>query len=431
MRGLRAPDWRRDLTFGSVSAMNAIANDFERELDLQDLLRGIDTQRLATVLQELTGVPIAVLDRCGDCLLGSPPASPDCPSQPVVVELEPVGRLFAQLPPEQLQAATALLTQLLRCNTRYLLASDLHLQTQQADFAELQCRNAALQQSEQRYKALSEQLEQRVQQQVKSLENAQLKLYESEKLAAVGRLAAGIAHEINNPIGFIRSNLCTAREYLSSLHKIAALIATGADTQVLQTTWKQEDMDFVQQDIQDILSESIDGAERIAAIVKDLKGFSRINEAERENTDINLIIHQTCHVAAAELRDKAELELDLGNLPLLYCHPGELGQAFLSLLLNAVDALTPVGKIRFRTYADDQRIHIEVRDNGCGIPESEMANVFDPFFTTKDVGKGMGLGLTVCRNIVQAHQGDIRINSKPQAGTLVSIRLPMTTSPSG
>lgn len=410
--------------------MNAADNDFERELGLRDLLRGMDTQRLAGVLQGLTGVPIAVLDRDGECLIGAAPAAA-CPSLPIVAELEPIGRLFAELPPEQLHAAAALLTMLLRCNTRYLLASDLHFQTQQADFVELQRRNAALKQSEQRYKALSEQLEQRVQQQVEALESARLKLYENEKLAAVGRLAAGVAHEINNPIGFIRSNLGTASQYLVSLQKIGALIADGADAQTLQTAWKREDMDFVQQDLRDILAESLDGAERIASIVKALKGFSRINEAEREKADVNLIIRQTCHVAMAELRGKAELVLELGDIPLLYCHPGELGQAFLSLLLNAVDALTEPGKIQFRTHADDREIHIEVQDNGCGIPEEAVKQVFDPFFTTKDVGRGMGLGLTVCRNVIQAHRGDIAIDSKPKIGTRVVIRLPIGTGPAG
>jgi len=411
--------------------MHATYDDFERELSLQDLLRGIDTVRLSAALQDLAGVQFAVFDEQGHCLLGNPPTEDDCSKLPIITELEPVGWLYAELAEPQLRAAVELLNILLRCNTRYLRASDLHLQTQHADYAELQKRHEALRQSEKRYKTLSEHLDERVRQQVKSLETAQIKLYQSEKLAAVGRLAAGVAHEINNPIGFIHSNLCTAKDYLGSLEKIGTLVAGAADNLALREAWEREDMDFVQQDMKDILAESIAGTDRIAAIVKGLKSFSHINEAEWERADVNSIIRQTCHVAAAELREKAEVDLQLGELPVLFCHPGELGQLLLGLLLNALDAVTPVGKIQFRTYVKDRSIHIEVRDNGCGMSEATTAHIFDPFFTTKDVGKGMGLGLTVCRNIVHAHQGNINIKSKVGVGTLISIILPIKDKSEG
>ncbi|MGZ4960489.1 MAG: sensor histidine kinase, partial [Methylomonas sp.] len=286
-------------------------------------------------------------------------------------------------------------------------------------------RHDALEKSEQRYKALAETLEQRVKQQVKTIESAQLKLYESEKLASVGRLAAGIAHEINNPIGFIRSNLSTAASYVESLHRIGSLIASGADAVALQNAWRGEDMDFLQQDLRDIFEESIAGADRIAAIIKDLKSFSRIDEGGEENADINQIMMQVCRVAEAELHGKIEVVLDLGEIPPVRCHPGDLGQAFLSLLINAIDAITGAGKIQIRTYLKAGHICIDVRDSGSGIPESALPNVFEPFFTTKDIGKGMGLGLTVCRNIIQAHNGSLDIKSKPGEGTRVSIVLPL------
>ncbi len=402
-----------------------MVNDFERELTLQDLLRGIDSRRLLTALQALVNAPVSIIDKHGVCLVGEPVATPVTSSVPLFGELEEIGKIAADVQPQQLQAAADMVTLLLRANARYLMASDLHIQTQQADFEELQHRHAALEKSEQRYKALTETLEQRVKQQVKTIESAQIKLYESEKLASVGRLAAGVAHEINNPIGFIRSNLSTAVSYLESLDKIGALVESGASAGALQAAWHAEDMSFVQQDMKDILDESINGADRIAAIVKDLKGFSRINEAAEENADINQIIRQMCNVAVAELRNKAEVVMDLGEIPLLHCQPGELGQVFLSLLINAVDAMTSVGKIQFRTLIREGHISIEVRDNGCGMPESTLSHIFDPFFTTKEVGKGMGLGLTVCLNIIKAHGGTLEIKSKPNVGTLVSISLPL------
>ena len=403
----------------------AMVNDFERELTLQDLLRGIDSQRLLTALQALVNASVSIIDQHGVCLVGEPVATPVTPSVPLFGELEEIGKIAADVQPQQLQAAADVVTLLLRANARFLMASDLHIQTQQADFQELQHRHAALEKSEQRYKALTETLEQRVKQQVKTIESAQIKLYESEKMASVGRLAAGVAHEINNPIGFIRSNLSTAVSYLESLNKIGALVESGASAGALQTAWHAEDMSFMQQDMKDILVESIDGADRIAAIVKDLKGFSRINEAAEENADINQIIRQMCNVAAAELQNKAEVVLDLGEIPLLHCQPGELGQVLLSLLINAVDAMTCVGKIQFRTLIREGCICIEVKDNGCGMPESTLSHIFDPFFTTKEVGKGMGLGLTVCLNIIKAHGGTLEIKSKPNVGTLVSISLPL------
>ncbi|AEF99577.1 sensor histidine kinase [Methylomonas methanica] len=405
---------------------NQTSHDFERDLSLKDLLHGIDKQRLQTALDTLLGVPSALFNPKGECLLGLPEQAKDAVSQTLYGELEPIGRITAPAPQERLKAAADLITLLLRSNARYLMASELHLQTQQADFEELQRRHKALELSEQRYKALAETLEIRVKQQVKTIEHTQLKLYETEKLASVGRLAAGIAHEINNPIGFIRSNLTTASSYLASLKKIGDQLPSCRDIDALKAVWQQEDMDFIQQDMRDILDESVGGTARIAAIVKDLKSFSRVDDAERENADINLIIRQVCNVAAAELRGKAELHLDLGEIPMLHCHPGDLGQVFLSILMNAVDAITASpGIIQFHTAYQDNQITIELRDAGRGITEADMPHIFDPFFTTKEVGKGMGLGLSVSRNIIQAHHGSLTIVSRPNTGTRVTIALPV------
>lgn len=405
---------------------NQTDHDFERDLSLKDLLHGIDKQRLEMALDTLLGVPSAIFNPKDECLLGLPDPANNAVSQTLYGELEPIGRIAAAVPPERLKAAADLVTLLLRSNARYFMASELHLQTQQADFEELQRRHKALALSEQRYKALAETLEIRVKQQVKTIEHTQLKLYETEKLASVGRLAAGIAHEINNPIGFIRSNLTTASSYLASLKKVGEQLPTCPDIDAFKAIWQQEDMAFIQQDMRDILDECISGTARIAAIVKDLKGFSRVDDAEQENADVNLIIRQVCNVAAAELGNKAELQLDLGELPLLYCHPGDLGQVFLSILLNAVDAITASpGVIQFHTAYQDNQITVELRDAGHGIAEADMPHIFDPFFTTKEVGKGMGLGLSVSRNIVQAHGGELTIASRPNTGTRVTISLPV------
>ncbi len=399
-------------------------DDFERELTLQELLRGVDVRRLLGALENLLLAPVSIVDENETPVFEDGPTTPSAPKVPLIGELEPLGYLAAEAEPRLLQAAADVVALLLRANARYLIASDLHLKTQRDDFEELQRRHAALEVSEQRYKTLAKTLEQRVREQVKTIEKAQIRLYENEKLASVGRLAAGIAHEINNPIGFIRSNLNTISSYLESLKKIGAVVESGASTQAIQAAWKEEDMAFLQQDLREILDESISGTSRIAGIVKDLKGFSRVDQAAYESTDINDIIRQVCHVAAAEVDGRAEIGLDLGDLPSLHCQPGQLGQVFLALLLNAADAMTEKGKILIRSRLDDNRIRIDVRDNGCGIAESALSHVFEPFFTTKEVGKGIGLGLTVCRDIVESHGGTLDIKSRSGKGTLVTLCLP-------
>ncbi len=399
-------------------------DDFERELTLQELLRGVDVRRLLGALENLLLAPVSIVDENETPVFEDGPTTPSAPKVPLIGELEPLGYLAAEAEPRLLQAAADVVALLLRANARYLIASDLHLKTQRDDFEELQRRHAALEVSEQRYKTLAKTLEQRVREQVKTIEKAQIRLYENEKLASVGRLAAGIAHEINNPIGFIRSNLNTISSYLESLKKIGAVVESGASTQAIQAAWKEEDMAFLQQDLREILDESISGTSRIAGIVKDLKGFSRVDQAAYESTDINDIIRQVCHVAAAEVDGKAEIGLDLGDLPSLHCQPGQLGQVFLALLLNAADAMTARGKILIRSRLDDNRIRVDVRDNGCGIAESALSHVFEPFFTTKEVGKGIGLGLTVCRDIVESHGGTLDIKSRSGKGTLVTLCLP-------
>ncbi|NOR70057.1 MAG: hypothetical protein GQ532_10265, partial [Methylomarinum sp.] len=189
--------------------------------------------------------------------------------------------------------------------------------------------------------------------------------------------------------------------------------------------WQEEDLDFLQEDLSDIIKESIDGVDRVAAIVKDLKSFSGINDADEEDADINEIIRQTCHITKSQLEGKLDVILDLAEMPTIFCNPAELGQVFLSLLLNAADAIHENGKVRIKSFIKDAQLCVEIRDTGCGISESDLAHVFDPFFTTKDVGQGIGLGLTVCLNIIKAHEGTLTVISKPNAGTQVTILLPI------
>ncbi len=408
---------------------NELLSSFDHEFSLQELLAGVNSNKLLLALENCLNAPLAILDNKNQCLLNSEKfdinSSSESPKSAIIDELESIGSIQAQASSEKLEAACQLLQLVLFCNKRYLLASSLHMQTQRDDYEELQRRHAALEQSEKNYKSLAESLDIKVKQQVKTIEKAQVKLYESEKLASVGRLAAGVAHEINNPIGFIRSNLSSAESYLNSFAKLNEAFTSGASSSYLQHLWQEENLQYMQEDLNDIINESIEGVDRVADIIKDLKSFSRVNDAAEEVEDINKIIRQTCHVSETQVKDKLQVILDLGEIPAIFCQPAQLGQLFLNLLLNAADAMPEKGKIRFKTCIKQAHICIEIRDNGRGIKESDLSHIFEPFFTTKEVGKGIGLGLTVCLNIVQAHNGELSIVSKPERGTLVTILLPI------
>ncbi len=409
--------------------MNEQFSAFDQEFSLQQLLAGINTEKLLLALQHCMLAPVAILDNQNQTLLSSEQfdtkASSDYAKLAIIDELETIGYIQSPSSSDKLEAAGQLIQLILFCNKRYLLASSLHIQTQQDDYEELQRRHTALEQSEKKYKALAESLDIKVTKQVKTIEKAQVKLYESEKLASVGRLAAGVAHEINNPIGFIRSNLSSAHSYLNSFKKLNEAFSAGASSSYLQHLWQEENLQYMEEDLNDIINESIEGVDRVADIIKDLKSFSRVNDADEEVENINKIIRQTCHVAESQVKEKLQIILELGDIPAIFCQPAQLGQLFLNLLLNAADAMAEKGKIRFKTYLKETHICIEIRDNGCGIEESDLSHIFEPFFTTKEVGKGIGLGLTVCLNIVQAHQGELAVVSKPLRGSLVTILLPV------
>lgn len=401
---------------------------FDHEFTLKELLTGVKTDNLLSALSNNLNSSVRILDNNNLCLFSAEYTTESTsPIEKTILygELEPIGFLEAHASIDSLKSAAQLIQLILYSNSRYLMASDIHIQTQREDYEELQRRHSALEISETKYKQLAESLDLRVKQQVKTIETAQLKLYESEKLASIGRLAAGVAHEINNPIGFIRSNLSSAQRYVDSLAKLDEAFKAKASISYLQQVWKEEDLDFLQEDLTDIITESIDGVDRVASIVKDLKSFSRVNDADKEDSDINEIIRQTCHVIAAQLENKVEVILDLGSIQTTFCHPAELGQVFLGLLLNAADAIKEHGKVRIKTFMQESQICIEVRDTGCGIAESDLSHIFDPFFTSKDVGQGIGLGLTVSLNIIKAHEGTLTVISKENKGTLVTILLPI------
>lgn len=280
---------------------------------------------------------------------------------------------------------------------------------------------------------------QRIERQLQKLQAAQAQLVQSEKMASVGQLAAGIAHEINNPVAFVRSNLSTLDTYIKAL---AALIAdyealgkatkSGDEAGIkaaltaIDAACDDEDFEFVLEDSGDIIKESTAGADRVTSIVQGLKNFSRLDENEVKEVDINEGIESTLKIAWNEIKYRCDVEKSLGDLPMIRCFPGQLNQVFLNLLVNAAQAIEGKGKVHITSYRKDDSIFVDFADDGCGIPEENLESIFNPFFTTKDVGEGTGLGLSISYAIVQKHNGDISVCSEVGKGTTFTIQLPLS-----
>ncbi len=398
---------------------------FDQDITLSELLKVADRERLTRILGALLGPSWQLLDEGGQVLLGTADRLPvNAERAPFRLELEPIGFLETA-PTPHLDAAIAFMETLARAAARYLMAAAMQMESVQQDYAALQEKNAQLQASEERYRELAASLEVRVAEQVRTIEATERQLYQAEKLASVGQLAAGVAHEINNPLGFIRSNLNTAADYLRRITRFGALVRSGQDGKVLAAAWQHEQLDAVLEDFPALLEESVDGVGRVAKIVTALKDFSNVDRAEESTADINALIQNACQVAASEFGERVRLVTDFTPLPALRCHAGRLSQVFMNLLLNAVQAIPERGEVRIATACDGEAIIVTIADTGRGMTPEVQARIFEPFFTTRGVGQGTGLGLTVARDVVRAHGGRIEVESAPGAGTTFTLRLPL------
>jgi signal transduction histidine kinase len=230
------------------------------------------------------------------------------------------------------------------------------------------------------------------------------RLIMSGRLAAVGELAAGVAHEINNPIAFVQSNLNQLTAHWETAEK-------NIDPDAFQEGWE-------------LLEESLEGVSRVAEIVKSVRGFAYAGQGERETADINDLLVATLRIAQPKLRNRANVESDFGRIPLILTRVQELKQVFLNLLLNASQAIEDGGNIRISTEFVDPDIVVSVQDDGCGMTPDLLERIFDPFFSTKKAGEGMGLGLSLSYQMVKNHGGDIRVESEPGRGTRFWISFP-------
>jgi two-component system NtrC family sensor kinase len=266
------------------------------------------------------------------------------------------------------------------------------------------------------------------------LKRAQDQLMQSEKLASIGQLAAGVAHEINNPVGYVFSNFGTLEKYLADLFRVLEAyeqaegqLAGSPEGARLAALRAEIELDYLKQDVPALMNESREGIKRVRKIVQDLKEFSHVDtKQDWEWTNLHQGIDSTLNIVNNEIKYKAEVVKHYGELPDVQCLPSEINQVFMNLLVNAAHAVHKErGTITVRTGVQGEQVWVEIEDDGCGIPKENLSRIFDPFFTTKPVGKGTGLGLSLSYGIVQKHGGRLEVDSEPGRGTRFRVTLPV------
>ncbi|PLX50867.1 MAG: hypothetical protein C0613_02205 [Desulfobulbaceae bacterium] len=264
------------------------------------------------------------------------------------------------------------------------------------------------------------------------LKSTQSQMLQYEKMASVGQLAAGVAHEINNPTGFVASNLSSLKKYVQRITDFLALLQEAVPAeqkQEIEELRHKMKINQINEDIHDLIAESMEGTERIKKIVMSLKNFSRQDQEEYGPADINECLESTLVVVWNELKYKATVNRQYGELPTTKCYAQQLNQVFMNLLINGAQAIDQQGEITITTWAADNRIFVAVADTGCGMDQETVAHIFDPFFTTKEKGKGTGLGLSIAYDIIsKKHHGTINVQSRPGQGTTFTLAIPVVTT---
>ena len=271
------------------------------------------------------------------------------------------------------------------------------------------------------------------------LKESQVQLVQSEKMASLGQMVAGVAHELNTPLGYVKNNVPLLRELSAPLFELAEAQAVLADclgdpdcaearlaTALDNAASARESAapELLAEDLTQLFGDTLYGLEQIAELVVGLKDFARLDRVMSEEVDLNDCVRSALVIARNAIKDKAETHLRLGELPRIPCAPSQINQVLLNLLNNAAQAIEGFGQILVKTWADDSAVFISVQDSGRGMPADVLARIFDPFFTTKPVGQGTGLGLSISYKIIQEHGGQIRVASQPGRGTRFLIRLP-------
>jgi two-component system, NtrC family, sensor kinase len=254
------------------------------------------------------------------------------------------------------------------------------------------------------------------------------KLLQSEKLASIGQLAAGVAHEINNPIGYVASNMKVLAEYSDSLVHLIMAMSQHLTPQQAELLQQQFDFSYVCADLPKLVQESEQGLMRVIEIIRALKDFSHLEEFEFVMADIQKGIDSTLNIVANELKYKAEIIKQYTELPTVMCIPAQINQVVMNILVNAAHAIEQFGRITISTGYDACRVWISINDTGKGMTASELNRIFEPFYTTKPRGQGTGLGLALSQSIIDKHKGIIEVSSSPGNGSCFTIFLPQNSA---
>ena len=275
------------------------------------------------------------------------------------------------------------------------------------------------------------------------LKESQAQLVQSEKMASLGQMVAGVAHEINTPLGYVKNNMEVVRDAYGQWAELngaydalfglmrspdADEAEIGAQFARLQQMREGFAEIYPQDGMESLFADSLYGLQQISEIVLNLKNFSRLDHAPVDNVDLNECVISALTIGKNVIKHKAEVVRDFGKLPKVSCSPSQINQVFLNLVTNAAQAIEGFGRIAIRTLADEQYVHVVVRDNGRGIPPEHLAKIYDPFFTTKPIGEGTGLGLSIVFGIVKDHGGQIQVKSEVGKGTAFCVSLPIKRS---
>ncbi|MCF7913552.1 MAG: HAMP domain-containing protein [Spirochaetaceae bacterium] len=279
---------------------------------------------------------------------------------------------------------------------------------------------------------------------VKKLQKANETILQQEKLASIGQLAAGVAHEINNPVGYIMSNLSTLQEYLQVLTRLCEQEETleqsvlnedlpGSKSVIssIRDYKQREDYNFILEDVGPLLKASLSGTKRVRNIIADLKDFARMDEAKLDFCNVNDSIEKALQISWNELKYKSEVVRNFGNIPLIEANQMQLTQVFINMLVNAAQAIESHGTITIATRREENTVAIAISDTGHGMSREDIKRIFDPFFTKKKVGRGTGMGLSISHGIIQRHGGSIQVESEQGKGTTFITRLPIRATEEG
>ncbi len=275
-----------------------------------------------------------------------------------------------------------------------------------------------------------------------SLRMVQTQLMHNDKLASIGQLAAGVAHEINNPMGFVSSNMITLGKYIEKYNRYIDQIevelrsgSSGLLPEPVTALRQSLKLDYVMRDVMVLVEENIEGIDRVKRIVQDLQTFSRADSSNIGAANLNSCMDSTINIVNNEIRYSAELKREYGDLPKVHCNVQQINQVFMNLLINASHAIKSkgeeIGEIVVRTWCDQDNVFTSVSDNGCGIAPENQSRIFDAFYTTKEIGKGTGLGLSISSSIIRKHGGDITLTSETGVGSTFTVRLPLKPPPEG